>query len=141
MTDDNGKIDELKNLGFSEMAANAWVKANGKCAYCGADLLQNMATYYCGVTEHILPKSKYENRENEILNAALSCIDCNQIKGQWDPNEGGKIVEGNDPLTQDQREKLIERVKDYIQEEDRKTKHVNDFEKARAIIRVEKNEE
>ena len=136
MDDMKAKIKELEKKDWPEISAAAWVRTDGRCAYCGADILENVTTYSAGETEHILPKSKYENRHWEILNTTLACKRCNNAKGTWDPNEDDPIVtDENEKITKEQHEALIGRVKNCIKEKIATTNE--EFEMAKAIIRPE----
>ncbi len=63
----------------------AFVRDAGKCQYCGRYLYDSYAVLGDSDTDHILPRSKYELFKHEARNLVACCIECNKIKGDWDP--------------------------------------------------------
>ena len=49
----------MNNVNFSRSFATAFVRARGRCVYCGEDLLRNRLGYTSAVVYHLLPKWKY----------------------------------------------------------------------------------
>jgi hypothetical protein len=63
----------------------------------------------------LLPKSKYPHLENNPSDWVLSCRLWNALKALWDPHtDGGKQIYFDGSLTKEQRQILIQRVKDYL---------------------------
>jgi len=104
---DHNKIDDIvralhpqfKDLGhewFPDSIALC-LRHDGKCAYCGLDLLSSQAIcYHLWCLDHLLPQATYpklkDNRENHIL----ACRSCNNIKGAFDPNNDPQLYLGLD---------------------------------------------
>lgn len=81
-------------------------RANHKCEYCGLDFFASVSNYKSFQIDHIIPTSKDGKDEND--NKAVSCKICNvDLKSRWNPAD---VCNSKD------RNKLIEAVKEYIQE-------------------------
>jgi hypothetical protein len=106
--------------------AKLWVRDEGKCVYCGFDLLQSYGfAYYFYHYDHLLPKEegKYPELMREEWNLVLSCRVCNELKHSFDPNRDP--VSGNKPipiytpehktLSEIQRSELISRARAYLE--------------------------
>jgi CRISPR/Cas system Type II protein with McrA/HNH and RuvC-like nuclease domain len=79
------KIEKLmKAYRYNEGTARAYVESNGRCVYCGVDLLNNLCTYFSADIDHLLPKSKYPEFESWCENWVLSCRACNALKSKMD---------------------------------------------------------
>ncbi len=106
-------IQELKTkLKFHDSIATAFVKARGRCEYCGYDLLRDRQGYASATVDHLLPKGTYgENVAEHPNNWVLSCSCCNSTKGKYDVLEQGE--DAND-MVENKREVLIHRAKKYI---------------------------
>jgi len=50
-------------------------KCNGRCQYCGADLLSTVFAYRCAEVDHLLPQG--DPYRDEISNLVLACRPCN----------------------------------------------------------------
>lgn len=68
----------------------AFIRDGGVCAYCGNALLETYGVI--SATDHLLPKTKYPERRNDISNLVPSCGECNATKREFDPC-GGKPPE------------------------------------------------
>lgn len=104
---------------WSELPLEIWLRCGCCCVYCGQDVLASREmTYHFSVTaEHLLPRRWYPHLETEPSNLALACRRCNSLKAQFDPNtKGEKIYTASDsrPLTHDERQSLIARVRCHI---------------------------
>ena len=69
-------ISQLCKSGWSEESINIWIRAGGRCEYCGRDLLACEDAHFHGQhLDHIVPDGGdgFENR-------ALACAACNRIK-------------------------------------------------------------
>ncbi len=110
---DDVLIQELKTkLKFKDSIATAFVKAYGRCEYCGVDLLRDRQGYASASVDHLLPKGTYdENVAEHPNNWVLSCSCCNSAKGTYDVLEQGE--DAND-MVENKREVLIPRAKKYI---------------------------
>ncbi|HEX9060678.1 MAG TPA: HNH endonuclease signature motif containing protein [Clostridia bacterium] len=98
---------------FNEGTARAYLESNGKCVYCGVDLLKDISTFYSADIDHLLPKSKYPELESNIDNWVLSCRACNSIKGKmniadlsWTPEKAVK----------EHKKELIKIISDHLAE-------------------------
>lgn len=77
--------ERLENeLGFSRSLAFAYVRARGRCEYCGLDLLMSRQGYASAELDHLLPQSKYKEYVSDNRNLVLSCRTCNGVKGSVD---------------------------------------------------------
>jgi len=110
------KTKEMKELGYSERDAIVFVRANGKCEYCGVDLIHDRITWDSVQFDHVIPKSKEGSDEEQ--NLALSCKVCNNAKMTFYP-------EGN---TRDER---ILSAKEHI---DKRRKNADEFWRKVCII-------
>jgi HNH endonuclease len=102
---------------YSERSLAILLRDQGRCVYCEIDLMENRQLAYHFVSyDHLLPKHKYDKLASDINNLVLSCRACNGPKRRWDPNEDGKIYDGQAQLSDQQREQLILRVKEHFKE-------------------------
>lgn len=94
-----------------------WARDNFCCAYCGANLLNDVISMSSAQIDHVLPKSKYKDYKDEDSNMVLACYCCNQIKRAFDPLE--KLPEHERILITVEtigsfREKLLSICRDYV---------------------------
>lgn len=99
-----------------------WLRDEGRCAYCGRNMLQERdIAYFFYHYDHVLPKKRHPTLQDAIWNKVLACHACNVWKQDFDPSSGGtpgtKKYLGNIPATEEYRDQLIERAKGYIQEQ------------------------
>ncbi len=108
-------IKELKTkLKFHESIATAFVVGNGRCEYCGQDLLRDRQEYASATLDHLLPKEKYDKSIAENPNNwVLSCSCCNSAKGRYDVL---KTNEDANEMLNNNRDDLIVRARKYISE-------------------------
>lgn len=102
----------IAECGFSKDLAIVYVRANGRCEYCGADLLMSRQGYAIAEIDHLLPKSKYPEYSTNINNLVLSCRTCNGIKRNENILCSGELPD----LVTDQgkRSELIQRSRNFI---------------------------
>ena len=74
----------IEEFNFHPLTAKLYVEYNGKCAYCGLDLLETTVKYHSGVIDRVLPKTIYPQLEWDENNLALSCFTCSDLKGDYD---------------------------------------------------------
>lgn len=74
----------IEEFNFHPLTAKIYVEYNGKCAYCGLDLLETTVKYHSGVIDRVLPKTIYPQLEWDENNLALSCFTCSDLKGDYD---------------------------------------------------------
>ena len=75
----------LEELKFSPSMPIAYLRARGRCEYCGCDLLRDRLGYASANVDHLLPKEKYDDHIIERQeNCILSCSCCNSTKGRHD---------------------------------------------------------
>ncbi len=75
----------LLKLNFSEVHAEVYLRAKGKCEYCGVDLIRDRMAFAGIQIDHILPVSSGGTSGQD--NLALSCTICNSIKSNWKPDQ------------------------------------------------------
>jgi len=117
-TDKAEKIGLLMTrYGFNHVTANAWVESNGKCVYCGANMIESLLTWLSAEIDHILPKSTYPDLEWEPLNCVLCCRGCNCAKLKFDPVGLIKSLEVSCPieLLRTNRQELISVIKTKLE--------------------------
>lgn len=98
----------------------AFVRDGGYCQYRASPKYPyaNYAALRDSVTDHLLPKSKYQCFEREPRNLVACCMVCNKIKGAWDlatdaENEP-KLAIATIQELETQRLNLIGRTRRYI---------------------------
>jgi len=106
---DQRAVQLIEEFDFHPLTAKIYVEYNGKCAYCGLDLLETTVKYHSGVIDRILPKMNYPELEWNENNLALSCFSCSELKGNYDVLESTKnnIVE----ILQENKGILIDKIK------------------------------
>ena len=108
------KIERLVALGWPRHIATAFVRAGGRCEYCGCDLLYDRLGYAVREMDHLLPQRHYPRLAEHPDNLIYSCRLCNGIKGDWDPALPG--VELPEDHLQDHRDGLVMRARAHIYE-------------------------
>lgn len=103
-----------RELDFTHGTAVAYVRACGRCEYCGCDLIMSRQGYAIAEIDHLLPKSEFEEHLLEECNFVLSCRPCNGVKRDVSVLKPGETAE--EMLTH-HRLKLIERVRRHISKE------------------------
>lgn len=128
---DTTVIEQLENeIGFSNDLASAFVRARGRCEYCGADLLMSRQGYAIAEIDHLLPRSKFAELSDIKQNHVLSCSTCNGTKKDWSPLKEGETDE--QMLEGKNRSKLILRASKYIA--DKMETYDEDWRKATRIL-------
>ncbi len=96
----------------------AFIRDAGRCQYCASEyyLYESYATLGDSATDHLLPRSKYEEFGHDPRNLVACCVTCNKLKGSWDPaTQGGEPI---DVKTREQLEEhrntLVERAREHI---------------------------
>ena len=86
---------------------DAHVRDGYRCVYCGLDgaVLKRWDLF---TNDHLVPEAT--GGPYTLLNVVTACLGCNQIKSGFDPTD-----KGLDPLTEESRNRLISRAKEYIE--------------------------
>jgi hypothetical protein len=95
----------------------AWLRYQGLCVYCEADLFSSSETLFgTACTDHLLPKARYKELAESHLNAIPCCHRCNWLKGHWDPNTQGEAlyVQGTGMLTEENHDELLRRARVHV---------------------------
>lgn len=82
-------IAALQEKGYSRRDAVVFVRAKGRCEYCGSELMHNRITWDSVQFDHIIPKSK--GGEDNEENLALACKPCNNQKMTFIPSGNNRI--------------------------------------------------
>lgn len=104
-------MDKLTTVfGGYRTTAQAYIDFNGKCGYCGQDLIEDRMSYACGTIDHLIPRKVFPDGEWRQENLILSCPLCNSLKRDYNP------CEGQDPkdALYNQRDVLIQKAKEEI---------------------------
>lgn len=119
----------ITELYWEEGTAIAHAESKGNCEYCGDDLLNSWKSYSAMEIDHLLPKFVYEEHRFNYSNYVTSCSTCNQLKRQFDP-----LMEGESAMSmlEENRSKLIERVRDQLQK--KYDLREREFETVKSII-------
>lgn len=111
----------------------AFVRDAGNCQYCGRYLYESNAVLGDSATDHVLPRSKYELLKHEVRNLVACCVECNKIKGDWDPATEAPGQQNLEIRTladlEMHRDELIKRTREHIRRKPDKWQAL--FEKAR----------
>jgi len=105
-----------KELGFGPVLALTFVRAGGRCEYCGRDLLRDRYGYATMRVDHILPKETYPQFKDREENWVLSCDCCNVTKARFDPAYGDEALADlsrRDELIAEARDHIAARMRDY----------------------------
>ncbi len=130
MMENDPRVDKLwKECGFYYETAKAYVEFEGKCAYCGQDLIKDRLGYACGKIDHLLPQSIYSHYASDPRNRILACDICNSLKGNHDPCYEGEVPEN---MLANKRDVLIQRARDILKPKREKVDAV--WEKATNIF-------
>jgi 5-methylcytosine-specific restriction endonuclease McrA len=104
MTPEQPEAELTQHHGWDARTLKVWVRAQGRCEYCDADLLGSASVYFHGAhIDHIVPGTG-----NDLDNLALSCVACNRIKRRKMFVAAGEVPP--------ERKTLIERAQRYIGE-------------------------
>lgn len=129
---DTDVIKQLENkIGYSNDLASAFVRARGRCEYCGADLLMSRQGYAIAEIDHLLPRSKFAELSDNKQNHVLSCSTCNGVKKDESPLNKDKGEVANQMLEENRCE-LILRARKYIA--DKMEDYDEDWRKATRIL-------
>lgn len=99
----------IEEFNFHPLTAKIYVEYNGKCAYCGLDLLETTVKYHSGVIDRVLPKTNYPELEWNENNLALSCFTCSDLKGDYDVLESTQ--NNTKEILQEYKGILIDQIK------------------------------
>ena len=127
------KIERFKGMGWAEGIATAFVRAGGRCEYCGVDLLHDRLGYGVGELEHLLPKSKHPEVEHCPDNWVLSCHPCNVIKGRLDVSQFRTTRRVTPGFVRKNRRSLVTDARTHIYAK-RAESHDPEWLQARAIM-------
>jgi hypothetical protein len=97
--------------GFSPRQARAYVESEGRCGFCGCDLIDTPERYAMGTIDHLLPRSSYPDFEDHTDNHVLACLRCNGLKSGF-----CGLRHGEDPLDMITKRKraLVERAREHL---------------------------
>ncbi len=99
----------IEEFNFHPLTAKIYVEFNGRCAYCGLDLLETTVKYHSGVIDRVLPKASYPELEWDENNLALSCFSCSELKGEYNVLESTK--KNTLEILQEYKGILIDKIK------------------------------
>lgn len=120
----------MEECRFAKSIATAYVRAGGRCEYCGRDLLRDRQGYASGALDHLLPKSTPDINPDQPQNWVLSCSLCNSVKRDHNVLPEARLLLEAEGLPDAERlpdaelarrmlstrrEKLIDLARQYIQ--------------------------
>ena len=130
--EDEIAVNRLIDLKFWEPHARKLVRRNGRCVYCGADVLHDRLGYATLQWDHLLPKAHYRELKHDPNNIVLACQLCNSLKWDYDPSNGTGTA---DMLQNDKfRSQWIEQARLHISKERQKDTADVLWRKVRKII-------
>jgi len=98
-------IQELVAQKWHPRTIDVWVRAQGRCEYCGKSLVESPDEYFFGShVDHIIP-----NAGDTLDNLALACKACNFIKRHRRFSEDAAVANATW-----QRSEVIEKASQYI---------------------------
>lgn len=104
-------------IGWSADMIEMYLRCEGKCVYCGRDMLKNyIIMEFDAQPDHLLPKSKYGELKDAPSNRVLSCSACNKLKLCRNPNEYGEPLYEKDSgkaLSPEDQQKLVMRFVEW----------------------------
>ncbi len=119
--------------GWNPNALQAFIRDGGCCAYCGKLLLDMWDAAKTATIDHLLPRCSYPELGWKVDNLVPACAECNHIKRNYDPSEGGGTAL---VLTEDIRLGLIGKAKEKINERTKANEcWESDFQTARLRFR------
>jgi hypothetical protein len=124
----NSEIEQLATeivarLGWSEEAAFLGLRARFCCEYCDRPLLRSIEDYDTWQNAHVLPRSR-GGSEDYRAKKAMACKTCNFMKRHTLLNE---------PVTDLDRDQLIQRYREVFQE--RRRRKAEELATVRAVFR------
>ncbi len=109
---DEEKIENLMQYNLMSIdTATAFVRAGGRCEYCGCDLLYDRLRYAVGEIDHLLPQARHHQLADCLDNMVYSCRLCNGLKRDFDPAEGSELTE--DQL-RNRRDEFVKSARKFI---------------------------
>lgn len=96
-----------------------WNRTDFHCAYCGFDLLRSLNDFKQGELDHLLPQGEYPSLVHCPWNLVLTCVTCNKLKRNWDPQSNGEppIVSRNSlTMSEDEHRRIFARVRRHVLE-------------------------
>ena len=64
----------MREYGFNEGTAMAYIESQGRCMYCDEDMFEFRQGYSSSQIDHLLPSSKHKKLEWEIKNWVHSSL-------------------------------------------------------------------
>lgn len=108
-------IDKGQMGPWSTETTAIWLACDGKCIYCGRDLLQDRGiAYHFSNRDHILPVSARPDLVDEPTNWVLSCTGCNKEKRDWDPSGGSVQPDFPGPLSEQMRADYVRAAREHL---------------------------
>jgi len=92
-----------------------------RCVYCGFDGKHNLSAFCHLEIDHLIPDKTapyYNNHENKVV----ACRSCNDLKGTYNPQEGG-----NKSSDENNRALMIKRARGIILKNQVKRELLDDF--------------
>lgn len=100
----------MDRFGWAKEIAVAFVRASGRCEYCGCDLLHDRLGFAVMELDHLVPR-RFKDLIDCPDNWVLSCRLCNGIKRTFNPASGYKVTA---KLVRDDRDWLITEARKHI---------------------------
>jgi hypothetical protein len=119
--------------GWNANALQAFIRDGGGCAYCGKPLLDTWEAAKTATIDHLLPRCSHPELGWKVDNLVPACAECNHIKRNYDPSEGGGTAL---VLTEEIRLGLVCKAKEKIDERTKANEcWESDFQTARLRFR------
>ena len=110
----NPKFVSLKKIFGYEETTRAWIEFDGKCGYCGQDLIEDRLHYSCGTIDHLIPKKDFPAGQWFQPNMILSCSLCNSLKHDTNPCDQAELETVPAEKRQDHYKKLLVEKRDQL---------------------------
>lgn len=91
------------------------LRYDGKCAYCGLDLLSSQGIcYQLWCLDHLLPQVHYPELIDHPENHILACRSCNGIKADFDADPSSRVYLRSNEFSAQHAEQLFQIAKAHV---------------------------
>jgi hypothetical protein len=115
----------------------AFIRDGGRCVYCEKTLWNTFDACIASCGDHLLPRSTYPLRAEDVNNLVPACAECNAIKRDCDPSkeEGREIViTDTTEITEEVRRRLICNAQEQIKRKMNSDNWRNEFRIAKPLF-------
>ena len=81
-----------------------------QCVFCGKDLMHSFDDFWSAKADHLIPREMREDLAQSTDNMVTSCHVCNNLKGEFFPDELTQL----NPSIPEHKEQILSRLRAHI---------------------------